>query len=331
MSRPLGIRVRSWSAIALTLLAVALGRPLAAQDNSPAAQDSPPAATPEATQAEAAEPTAKPAKPAKAAKVSKENDYIRILRNDKKKPEALETSIIRFEGRPGTRHAGRIVDLVGVVHIGQKDYYQELDRRLAGYDAVLYELVAPDGTRIQPADLQARRSVLASMQTGMKDMLELEYQLEHIDYLAENFVHADMSPEEFTEDMASRGDGLWKMAARLMGAGLVAQNSNGGDLGVLAAILSGDRTMGLRQSLAKQLITMDLSGLDDSYGENTLIKGRNRKAFRVLEKELAAGKKEIAVFYGAGHMEDMASRLESDFEMSRGPITWLKAWDLQRK
>lgn len=324
MSRPLAIRVRTWMTVGLALLAIALGRPLAAQDNSSAT-------TPEASEAEVAEPTSKPAKPAKAAKVAKDNDYIRILKNDKKKPLSLETSIIRFEGRPGTRYAGRVVDLIGVVHIGQKDYYQDLDRRLAKYDSVLYELVAPDGTRIQPADLQARRSVLASMQTGMKDLLELEYQLEHINYLAENFVHADMSPEEFTEDMASRGDGLWKMAARLMGAGLVAQNSNGGDLGVLAAILSGDRTMGLRQSLAKQLITMDLSGLDDSYGENTLIKGRNRKAFRVLEKELAAGKKEVAVFYGAGHMEDMASRLESDFEMSRGSITWLKAWDLQRK
>lgn len=320
MSRPFAIRVRPWMTVGLTLLSIALVRSLPAQDK--------PSAT--IHEAEVSEPSTKPAKATKA-KVAKENDYIRILKNDKKKPEALETSIIRFEGRPGTRYAGRTVDLVGVVHIGQKDYYQELDRRLAGYDAVLYELVAPDGTRIQPSDLQARRSVLASMQTGMKDLLELEYQLEHINYLAENFVHADMSPEEFTEDMASRGDGLWKMAARLMGAGLVAQNSNGGDLGVLAAILSGDRTMGLRQSLAKQLITMDLSGLDDSYGENTLIKGRNRKAFRVLEKELASGKKEIAVFYGAGHMEDMASRLESDFEMSRGSITWLKAWDLQRK
>lgn len=321
MSRHFAVRVRSWLAVGLAVLAVALGRPLAAQDNSSAER-------PEAGQAADSAPSAKPAKPSKTAK---ENDYIRILRNEKKKPQALETSIIRFEGRPGTHYEGRIVDLVGVVHIGQKDYYQDLDRRLAGYDAVLYELVAPDGTRIQPEDLQERRSLLASMQTGMKEMLELEYQLEHINYLAENFVHADMSPEEFTEDMASRGDGLWKMAARLMGAGLVTQNASGGDLGVLTAILSGDRTMGLRQSLAKQLITMDLTGLDDAYGENTLIKGRNRKAFRVLEKELAAGKKEIAVFYGAGHMEDMASRLEMDFEMSRSSITWLNAWDLQRK
>lgn len=321
MSRHFAVRLRSGLAIGLAVLAVALGRPLTAQDKAPAAN---PAA------AEAADP-APSAKRSKPAKVAKENDYIRISKNDKKKPQALETSVVRFEGRPGTRYAGRVVDLVGVVHIGQKDYFQDLDRRLAGYDAVLYELVAPDGTRIRPEDLQERRSLLASMQTGMKDMLELEYQLEHINYLAENFVHADMSPEEFTEDMASRGDGLWKMAARLMGAGLVTQNANGGDLGILTAILSGDRTMGLRQSLAKQLVNMDLSGLDDAYGENTLIKGRNRKAFKVLEQELAAGKKEIAVFYGAGHMEDMASRLEMDFDMSRSSITWLKAWDLQRK
>jgi hypothetical protein len=261
-----------------------------------------------------------------------DNPYIRISRTEDKKPKALETSIVRFEGLPGTSHEGRSVDLVGVVHIGQKDYYEQIGRRLAGYDVVLYELVAPDGTRIRPEDLQRRRSVLASMQTGMKDMLNLEYQLEHIDYLSENFRHADMSPDEFAEDMKSRGDGLLKMFARMMGAGLASQAGSGGDVGMLMALMSENRSMMLKQTMAKQLIDVDVAvaGLDDQSGENTLIKGRNRKAFEVLKEELAAGKKKIAVFYGAGHLDDMGQRLENDFQMTRRSSEWLQAWDLQK-
>jgi hypothetical protein len=287
-----------------------------------------PAAQAPADQAPSAEspPTRKGTK----SKPTADNPYIRIVKGEDKKPLALETSVIRFEGREGTKYAGRIVDLVGVIHIGQAGYYEELDGRLKSYDAVLYELVAPDGTRIRPEDLEKRRSVLASVQSGMKEMLDLEYQLEKIDYLAKNFVHADMSPEEFSKDMANRGDGIWKMAARMVGAGLATQNATGSDIGLIAALISGDRTMGLRQSMAKQLVSMNMAGIDDATGDNTLIKGRNRKALQILERELAAGKKTVAIFYGAGHMEDMAARVEKDFEMSQTQVQWVKAWDLKR-
>ena len=45
-------------------------------------------------------------------------------------------------------------------------------------------------------------------------------------------------------------------------------------------------------------------------------KDRNAKAFSVLEDELAGDAKRVAVFYGAGHLPDMAQRLEDDFQMS---------------
>lgn len=260
-----------------------------------------------------------------------DTQYVRIDESNGK-PKALETAIVRFVAAPGSKYEGRIVDLVGVVHIGQLEYYKDLNQRLAKYDSVLYELVAPDGTRIRPQDLEDRRSLLASMQTGMKEMLNLEYQLEHIDYMAKNFRHADMSPDEFMEDMASRGDGLWKMAARMMGAGLATQASNGGDAGILMALFSTERSKAMKQVMARQLTDVDLvtAGMDDESGENTLIKGRNRKAFEVLRKELDAGKKTVAVFYGAGHLADMAERLERDFEMKPTTKTWLVAWDLQK-
>lgn len=266
------------------------------------------------------------------ADVSDSDLYMRIKKTEQGKPEALQTAIVRYEGQPGTQHDGAIVDLVGVVHIGQDEYYKELNVRLSKYDSVLYELVAPDGTRIRPEDLKKRRSMLASVQTGMKDMLNLEYQLELVDYMAENFRHADMSPDEFVEDLERRGDSVLKMVARMMGAGLASQAGGAGDGGMLLAFFSENRSKMMKQTMAKQLVDIDLvtAGMNDANGENTLIKGRNVKAFSVLTEELAAGKDEVAVFYGAGHLPDMAERLEADFGMKATGTTWLTAWDLTR-
>ncbi|MEO1527361.1 MAG: hypothetical protein AAFX06_18180 [Planctomycetota bacterium] len=264
-----------------------------------------------------------------------EPKYVRLDRDESGKKRAMQTAIVRFIGKPGTRYDGAIVDLVGVVHIGEKPYYEELNYRLSKYDSVLYELVAPDGTRIRPEDLKARRSLLASVQTGMKDMLGLEYQLELIDYMAENFVHADMSPEEFSEDLERRGDSVWKMVARMMGAGIASQSQTGGDMGLVMAMLKtgNDRERAMKNAMAGQLIDMEAvtAGINDANGENTLIKGRNAKAFEVLKKQLDAGKEKLAVFYGAGHLSDMAERLERDFEMKVGETTWLDAWYLGKQ
>ena len=258
--------------------------------------------------------------------------YLRVHQSDESAPVALQTAIVRYRGNKGTKYEGCVVDLVGVVHIGQRDYYQDLNERLAKYDSVLYELVAPDGTRIRPEDLEKRRSVLASMQSGMKDMLNLEYQLELIDYMAKNFRHADMSPDEFVKDLERRGDSIWKMFARMMGAGMASQASTGGDAGLLLALFSNDRSKRMKQVMARQLVDIELvtAGIDDANGENTLIKGRNEKAFKILREELDAGKEKLAVFYGAGHLPDMAERLESKFEMHAKKTTWLDAWDLTK-
>ncbi len=261
-----------------------------------------------------------------------DSDYIRISKNDRGVAQTLDTAIARFVGRPGSRYAGQKVDLFGVIHIGEKKYYEEVQRRLNEYDVVLYELVAPNGTRLRPEDLESRDNVIAATQGGMTDLLNLEFQLRRIDYLAKNFRHADMSPEEFMQDMESRGDHIWKMLARSVGAGLAAQQTNNNSIGILMAFASGeDRPKRLKQALAQQLVGVDIAtaGLDNGTGENTLIKGRNRKAFEVLAEELQQKRQSIAVFYGAGHLQDMAERLVRDFEMEPVETVWLPAWDLQ--
>jgi hypothetical protein len=117
-----------------------------------------------------------------------------------------------------------------------------------------------------------------------------------------------------------------------MGAGLASSAATGGDAGLLLALFSDDRPKRMKQAMARQLVDIEVvtAGMDDANGDNTLIKGRNAKAFSVLREELEAGKNKLAVFYGAGHLPDMAERLEKDFDMVDRKTTWLDAWDLTR-
>ena len=103
------------------------------------------------------------------------------------------------------------VDLVGAVHVGEKDYYEQLNQLFTSYDAVLYELVAPEGTRIEPGKSRSSRIAVSYIQNLMKDVLKLEFQLDRIDYTKPNMVHADMSPQEFSQSMKDRDESFLKM------------------------------------------------------------------------------------------------------------------------
>ena len=46
---------------------------------------------------------------------------------------------------------------------------------------------------------------------------------------------------------------------------------------------------------------------------------------------MAAGKKKLGIFYGAGHLNDMDERLRKDFRLEPVSITWLTAWNLAAK
>src|SRR5690606_17465235 len=94
-------------------------------------------------------------------------------------PVTLQTSIVRFT--PAEGQDGPVVDLVGAVHIGEKSYYDALNKAFDDYDVVLYELVAPEGA-IPDKKAGGGGNPISTLQQGMKRMLQLEFQLDRIDY-----------------------------------------------------------------------------------------------------------------------------------------------------
>jgi hypothetical protein len=267
-----------------------------------------------------------------------EPKFIRIRRNDKGQPVAMETAVVHYIGADGKR-PGVSVDLVGAIHIADKSYYAELNKLFETYEVVLYELVAPEGTRIPKEGREGVSShPLGAMQQGMGAMLELTHQLNGVDYTKENFVHADMSPEDFAKSMEKRGESFMQMFLRLMGQGMAQQaaqqQQNGGnpDLNMLMALFSKDRARKLKVMLADQFENLEgqMVMFDGPEG-STIITERNKKALEVLDKQLKEGKKHIAIFYGAGHLPDMEKRLAADFGLKRESEKWLVAWSMEAK
>lgn len=280
-----------------------------------------------------------PAPPAAADENKPEDDishFLRISRDRENRAVAMQTSVTRYwmTNEKGDRV---MVDLVGAVHIGEKEYYEKLNDLFDDYDTVLYELVAPEGTVIpkggrDPGD-SGMLNPIAAMQKGMQSALGLEFQLEHIDYTKPNFVHADMSPEEFGESMKNNDESISKMLLRAMGQSMALQSrGQGGDASMLLALFSKNKTLRLRRSMAEQMKNME-GGMIAFEGKegSTIIDHRNAKAMDVLQREITSGKKKIAVFYGAGHLPDMQRRLQSDFKMQRAGQFWLDAWKLTNR
>ncbi len=256
--------------------------------------------------------------------------YLRVRRNANQEPTALETAVTRFVSRPGAP-SPVVVDLVGAVHVGEKDYYDELNKLFKSYDVVLYELVAPKGTRVQRGERKGG-SPVSFLQNVMKDVLKLEFQLDRIDYSAPNLVHADMSPKEFSKSMEDRGESFLTMFFQAMGQAMAAQAKNKNrpsDMELLVALMAKDRDYRLKRLMASQFEDMEgqllaINGPDGS----TLITERNKKVLQVLREQIAKGKKRLAIFYGAGHLPDMAARLEKDFSLRQQNQRWLVAWTI---
>ena len=222
---------------------------------------------------------------------------------------------------------------MAAVHIAEKSYYELLNREFRRYDVVLYELVAPKGVRV-PKGGGSSTSFVSMLQNGMKEILELEFQLQQIDYTRKNMIHADMSPEQFAESMKRKGESLFSMFLRMLGYAIAKQGQDGGasDMQLLMALFDKNRALALKRVMAEQFQDMEgtLIALDGPDG-STIISERNKVAIGVLRKQIAAGKRKIAIFYGAGHMPDLQQRLGEDFGLVPISTRWVVAWNLKSR
>jgi len=225
--------------------------------------------------------------------VAQDAAFLRLSRDRKGEPASLDTSIVRYRETPAAAAAaGRPI----------------------------------------PAEVD----LVGAVHLGSRSYYDTLDRL-FLDYTAQNFVHADLSPKEFDAAMTKRGESWWTMFLKLMREGAARadrpQGKGGQDVGFgdLFGILFGnDREVRLRRIMAEQFTDMEV--LTAAFGGeegSSLITDRNAAAIDVLRQQLARGKKKIAIFYGAAHMDDFDERLRTDFQMEPFETDWLEAWDLR--
>ncbi len=276
-------------------------------------------------------------------------EYVRIRRNDRKLAAALETSVILFGN--SKQYPKTTVELIGAIHLGETQYYDKLNSMFSKYDVLLYEAVMPKeavkrgfrpgvgGGRRSPTDedqwteAKIGLQAISVLQLGAKDALGLEFQLAGVDYTSRNFVHADMTQEEFEASMAKRGESFSQMLAREMGKAALQQqqvNPFAQSLDLALSLLASDRKYRVRRIAAVELTKAnDGEAFAGADGTSTIITERNTKALEVLKAQLKRGRKRIGVFYGAGHFPDMEKRVLDEFGYERLSEEWVTAWELR--
>ena len=266
-------------------------------------------------------------------------DPLRITHSSR--GQFLEVPVVTYAKGPAFSTAVS-VDFVGAVHLGEKSYYDNLNRAFKEYDVVLFELVS-DGGRLPERRPNQPLSLLGVFQQSLANLLGLTFQLNEVDYSAANFVHADLSPDELRAAMTARGESLPQLFIKLLKAssdpaverslkehGFTSANLDG--INPLLVILRGptaEERQRIKRFMAQGLVASD-SVLKMLEGENgfSIITDRNKAIISALNRELVKGKKKIAIFYGVGHLPDLHKRLTAELGFSIVAIQWNKAWNL---
>ena len=271
--------------------------------------------------------------------------FMRVRLDAKKQPLSLDTSVVRYEPA-GERLKGVTIDLIGAVHVGDKLYYKRLNEQFTKYDVVLYELVAPKGTRVPKGGRRKTQDILSMFRGLMNQVLELEDQMKQIDYTKENFVHADLSPAGLREAMAKRGDTQMTIMLYFFMEMMKQQNAQAGkdkpagplgDIESLEDIVKllndPNRAVKFKRSMSKEFEQVEQGGassiLQGGPIGKLLIDDRNSAAMKVLLEQVAKGKKKIGIFYGAAHMPDFEKRIMTEHNFKRVSVMWIPAWDLR--
>lgn len=229
---------------------------------------------------------------------------------------------------------GTAVSLVGAIHVGDASYYDELNELLADSDYVLYELVGPPGVKPQP--LEAGSGLLNAVQKGFARMLHASHQLDKIDYSPSSFIHADVSPADIAKEALKRGDSLplllGKVFFDLFLSSRTSQSEPRSDLNIPELLTLYLDVSARRDVIAQSLV--DFSGSLSRSGlgalEYYLIDFRNERVLTVLRNVLRVqpSPRQVAIFYGAGHMADLESRIIRELEAKLVRVHWLEAWQL---
>jgi hypothetical protein len=264
--------------------------------------------------------------------------FLRVRYDEFKTPVTMQTATAKYvlkrpEGQPPVE-----VFLESVIHVGDRTYYRGFNRRFRRYDVVLYEYIAPPEKQV-PDPEQVSPSPIRLLQQVAADGLGFAHQIDEIDYKAQNLVHSDLSPAELDNVTKDRGDDGFTMMVDMLLDTMRRVNRDRNSLDKspaqektldLSVLSDPDGAVKIRRLLANGFGTnISLETVLRPAQIATLIRARNDRAMEVLQQQLDADKRQIALFWGAGHMQDFERQLILDYGFEPAGVVWRDAWDLR--
>jgi uncharacterized protein YbaP (TraB family) len=245
---------------------------------------------------------------------AQEPQFMRLKKDKTDKILGMEIAITKYTNKDVT------VELIGVVHIADTSYYNKLSNRFKKADVVLYELVAEPGAKPEKKKKSGMYNIVAMV-------LDLDDQMSAIDYHKSNFVHADLSFSEMMAIAKKRGDTPLTLGLSVLVDMLKANNLSADKPAPKTPDINFEDAISNPNLLKRQFAAQMMNSQTGPTLERLLITDRNKAAMKVMEEQIAQGKKKLVIFYGAAHCPDFHKRLTADHGMTMGAQEWLLAWD----
>lgn len=261
-------------------------------------------------------------------------DFVRFLESDQ--GDQLQTAIVSYEDSKQRR-----VDLIGAIHIADASYYHKLNQLFKDYEVVLYELVGGPYksptvdheevivTQQEPESFALK--VIHQFYDYLRNTLKLSFQLDEVDYLASNFIHADVTHKEFANLQKEKNESFFQLWMKSMRSSLTTPTTSvpqPGILQILEIMQRQDSDVELKRILGKMFDEIEvLIGSIEAQGETVILTERNRVLLKKLSEQLSDGKTSIGIFYGSAHFIDVEQRLQK-LGFKKTQSRWQTAWDL---
>lgn len=254
-----------------------------------------------------------------------------------------------------------VIWLVGASHIGDRRYYDAVQRHLDSQTLVLFEGINSGfhprragvaGSKEKapsiaaPAAPAKGESAQSTLQSTLAESLGLVFQLDGIEYERTNFLNSDLSVRQIQDLMNANtspaeagqdesGDQTFQTLLRMMDG-----SSFTGGLIRFGLKLIG--TNPKAQAMVKLAFVEILGRLEGDMGGmkglppdmqklmSVLIASRNQHVLADLKTE-APGlprSSSVAIFYGAGHMDDFERRLTRDLNYRADQLVWVTAFSV---
>lgn len=252
--------------------------------------------------------------------------------------KALQTPIYTLSNRDSSIR----VKLIGVIHVGDLEYYQELKKIIRDLDFLFYEGIRMSHSNLPITLPYGVKNESEKTKQDVKSFTHLQNQIalsfkfvEQADYLRpeSNWINADVNLNQFTEILQKTNLSLEALSKNLSldNKNIFEQDKESRE----TLKYDSDQKNLLHWYKRKMAVYLVKSANDLCFNEEmkvpreVIIIERNKVALGYLKEKLRSpNPSELGLLYGAAHIPHFVETLKNEHDFQVNSIEWVDAWSL---